>query len=447
MIDKVDLQQLLSVLHEMGPAYAHPPPRLVVLASCSSQWVGEAFLEAGVGSAVCVSSGEKVSDDSAACFNASFYAALSAGWHVRAAFQCGVHRLTAAVHSRARADAQKFILLGEAESNEAPLWTQLPRLADSVGFADFSRRLSLTGGATSQQHDDNGASFFSLQRALPAMPIHFTGCNAHIGAALAALDQVRFVQIAGPAGAGKSVVAAALAQHVALRQRMTDGVHFIRLGQCPPHKAGVLHALCCALLHQEVVLTDVLGGGGGAVGGQADVWIASADSVALADFRKSRRKHFRGLRPAHPGKWAAPARLFLTSASALGLLCGELGGRRLLLVLDDASVHAQDDVAKVCHTLLGSCPQMQIALTVRGASAQLSAVPGAVAVPGLAQRDAATLLGKTLGRHVVQTQQLSLEDASRLAASCQGNPRSLLALAADIAQTGAATPAPGPGPG
>ncbi len=431
-----ELVELLSMFQVPGAEQAaHSLPYLIVSSSCSSQWVGQAFCDAGVACAVCVKLGCKVYDDSAALFSAAFYAALARGLPVAAAFAAGQRRLSCAANGRNRADADKYVLLGNEKCAERRLWAKVPKLAEGIAFPAFCA--SMGGNRVSSaslmapQWDDNGPSFFPLLRQLPAQPPHLQGLNVEICRCLEVLSRSRMCVVQGSAGAGKSTVAGEVARFTALRQHAADGVFYFNLGECQVHRAEIIGALSAELFHRPLQFTDFRGGG--VATNDRRLWVASADSVNLYKKPGSKKRTFRGLRAVHHSAPAGGGPLFVTCDGALQVLRGELNDKRLLIVLDDVVPELLAETLAICSTLIENCPYLKLLVSPLGdAPCPQGWSTHAVPVESLTEGDAAFLLGRSLGSQIVKQQSLSREDAIRLAASCGGNPRRILQLAERI---------------
>jgi len=432
-LEAANFDEILSVFSAPGAeAAAQSLPFLAVCSSCSSQWIGEAFLRAGVRCTVCIKLGQDVSDDSAAMFSSAFYAALASGWPVAAAFAAGQQRLRLGRAGRNQVDADKYVLLGDIQQTRCCVWEHVPRLAGGVRFTGFCADSAIPAGSgvLGGQWDDNGPSFFPLLHDIPAQPRSFIGYSAEICRCLELLARSRLCVLQGARGCGKSAVAGQVAQYTALRQLASGGVHFFDMGCFSLHKAQLLGALGSKLLRRRLEFTDFHDG---SPQDPDSLWVASADSVNLNRRWGSKKRSFKGLRLASAQSPSPAGPLFVTASGALGVLCGELNDTNALLVMDNVTANLLPGALEICDAFMSACPQLQVLLTLQGAQAAPDGRHGnTVQLDCLTLGDAAVLLGRAIGSRVMKQQRLSREDAMHHAACCGCLPGALLAQAESI---------------
>ena len=188
----------------------------VFVAACNSEFVGNAFIAAGVPHVVAVRCNPLdmqaglVSDKAARVFASSFYLALFCGRTVRQAFDIGKARVLSDSSLVCSSDADKFKLLPEFSSEEKD-----PN--DIVLFPNLI----------------NGKCYIEslLPNSLPASPEYFYGRNHEVQKLIAAINSRRFCILKGIKGCGKTSTLL-FASHYMLARKMFPIIYLDILKIC-----------------------------------------------------------------------------------------------------------------------------------------------------------------------------------------------------------------------
>lgn len=174
---------------------------VVFISACHSQWVGEAFVDAGVPHAVCCVVDERLQDAAASEFTRNFYRALACRNTLSKAFkiaQRAVQNSPLIMNSDIEAD--KFLLL--PEKPEDPSYHDIPVFfsSDTVPVVDEDRN----------QITDIG---------LPKGKDFLVGREVQQYSILNDLSTTDVLLVYGKAGVGKSAIVARVCEHVIQRSR------------------------------------------------------------------------------------------------------------------------------------------------------------------------------------------------------------------------------------
>jgi WD40 repeat protein len=224
--------------------------RLVVLNACYSEAQAEAIVQS-IGCAVGMS--RPIRDDHAVAFAAEFYQALAFGKSVQSAVNLGVARLLnegyreaislVRLHVRAGVDAGSLVLVGPAATTGAPA-NPAPR-----------------GPARLDLVPDLPKHYLTRESEIAACREKLLGPGA--GAVAITAPHKTAVAVRGMGGAGKSVLAIAIANDDAVKQHFADGVFWVTVGQDgagTEPKAKVLQAGLAARLGAPLSVSTVAEG-------------------------------------------------------------------------------------------------------------------------------------------------------------------------------------------
>jgi serine/threonine protein kinase len=174
---------------------------VVFISACHSQWVGEAFVAAGVPHAVCCVVDERLQDAAASEFTRNFYRALACRNSLSKAFnmaQQAVQNSPLIMNSEIEAD--KFLLLPKKPDD--PSYHNVPVFfsSETLSVTDESRNEVTTIGLP--RHKD-----FLIGREVQQYSI------------LNDLSTTDVVRVYGKAGVGKSAIVSAVCDHIIQRPR------------------------------------------------------------------------------------------------------------------------------------------------------------------------------------------------------------------------------------
>ena len=174
---------------------------VVFISACHSQWVGEAFVDAGVPHAVCCVVDERLQDSAASEFTRNFYRALACRNNLAKAFniaQQAVQNSPLVVNSEIEAD--KFLLLPEKPEDPSYHDVNVFFSSETLSMIDESRNEAKAIG-------------------LPRYKDFLVGREVQQYSILNDLSMTDVVQVYGKAGVGKSAIVAAVCDHIIQRPR------------------------------------------------------------------------------------------------------------------------------------------------------------------------------------------------------------------------------------
>ena len=204
-------------------------PQLVFVSACHSSHTGQAFVDAGVQSVVCVKVNEELMDASANIFTRAFYCSLAVGKTVRHAFEAGKHAvMTSPLISRelGSTEGDKFVLLPEGDSHEEPVFDS-PQIRTPWAPRRKPGLDPFTGGGLPSRIPDCSH--------LPRVPEDFEGREIDMHRVIVQVRSSRFVTLWGEPSVGKTAVAAAVAIYIH-EHRLFQGVCFARLSACTTYE-------------------------------------------------------------------------------------------------------------------------------------------------------------------------------------------------------------------
>jgi hypothetical protein len=205
----------LKALVSGGHKDAEPPFDFVFVSACHSALVGHTFADMGVPHVVCCQQEAQLMDSAALCFARAFYIALTFGRTLKDSFEIGKHAvLSSATVFNPEEEMGKFMLLPEDGNHDVPLFN-----ADEIPEWPPPQKKGTLNSAKSGVND-----------SLPAPPQGFIGREADLYHTLNLVLNRRFVNIVGPAGMGRSSLAAALCLYIDDRKStlLFDNIYFMR---------------------------------------------------------------------------------------------------------------------------------------------------------------------------------------------------------------------------
>jgi len=165
------------------------PFKFVFVAACHSEYIGKAFVDAGVKHVLCCEHEAELLDDAAARFTRSFYGSLCNGYTIKHAFEAGVGAVTVRHTTQ---ESKKFILLPECEDHDVPVF-------DAAELEWEEERVP-------QQHISS--------------PVVFEGREIVMHQVISTiLSRRRLVTLLGKNGVGRSSLALAIAGYIQERLR------------------------------------------------------------------------------------------------------------------------------------------------------------------------------------------------------------------------------------
>jgi hypothetical protein len=186
----------------------------VFVSACHSRRAGEAFVNAGVKSVVCVTVEAQLLDAAAMAFTRAFYLALAVGHTVSQSFDIGKQAvITSPYVPNSLVEGEKFLLLPEDAPHDSPVFHAKP-------VAQWPIPGSSLKGLTCDLTDNS---------YLPHIPEDFEGREVDMYSTIRILLSRRLVTIVGENGVGKSSVAIAVCSYLIERRKFEHGVIFVRL--------------------------------------------------------------------------------------------------------------------------------------------------------------------------------------------------------------------------
>jgi hypothetical protein len=182
----------------------------VFVSACFSRLAGQAFQEAGVPHVVCVNVDAQLADSAALAFTKAFYLALAVGDTVLHAFEIGRQAVAASPHvPNPQIEGDKFLLLPTDQDHNVSIFAGRP----------------LRGGVHRM------VSGWAYQNAahLPTPPEDFLGREVDMYRTINACLNRRLITLLGASGIGKSALAYAVCQYIAVRRYLPDGIVLVRL--------------------------------------------------------------------------------------------------------------------------------------------------------------------------------------------------------------------------
>jgi len=174
---------------------------VVFISACHSQWVGEAFVDAGVPHAVCCLVNERLQDAAAIEFTRNFYRALACQNSLLKAFNMAQQAVQNSPHVlNSEVEANKFILL--PKKLEDPTYHDIPVF--------FSTEILSVQDESSNQTRVVG---------LPNYKDFLVGREVQQYSILNNLSTADVVRVYGKAGLGKKSLTAAVCDHILRRPR------------------------------------------------------------------------------------------------------------------------------------------------------------------------------------------------------------------------------------
>lgn len=174
---------------------------VVFISACHSQWVGEAFVDAGVPHAVCCVVDERLQDAAASEFTRNFYRALACRNSLLNAFNIAQQAVQNSPHiMNSEIEADKFLLL--PKKPEDPSYHDVPVFfsSDTLSIIDDSRNEVTTFG-------------------LPKDSDFLVGREVQQYSILSDLSTTDVLLVYGKAGVGKSAIVSAVCDHIIQRPR------------------------------------------------------------------------------------------------------------------------------------------------------------------------------------------------------------------------------------
>jgi len=203
----------LATLRSLCAAGEHKL-EFVFVSACFSRLAGQAFLDAGVPHVVCVNVDAQVMDSAALAFQKAFYLALFVGNSVMNAFEIGKQAVAASPNvPNSHSEGEKFLLLPEGQEHNVSIFTGTPLRGPAHRHAAWL-------------HD---STWPTRLYHLPNPPEDFLGRSSDMFRTVTSILTRRLVTLVGLRGVGKSALAAAACNYIALRNYLPDGIVMIRL--------------------------------------------------------------------------------------------------------------------------------------------------------------------------------------------------------------------------
>lgn len=190
--------------------------RLVVLNSCHSEGVANAFVRAGFAHVVALRANERVRDDTSITFTKAFYLALASYHTVFDAFQIAKEAVSLNPLATPGEDGA-FVLLPEDGDHDEVVWP------------------NSTFPVPSTSH----VSLFHNPAPIPSPLKDFVGRATELWTIQSLLQRHQMINIHGDKGSGKSSLVVQLANHIRLRRGehlYPDGVFFLPLDSNSSHE-------------------------------------------------------------------------------------------------------------------------------------------------------------------------------------------------------------------